>query len=172
MTKERFFSAPTFLEFLESVEHYRDLWPSVYARAKVPRDIVDAARRAGRYHLLAVAGDWCGDAVDPLPYVARLAEEVERFEFRTVDRDANRDLMEGHLTNGALSVPIVIVYDGAFNEVGYWGPRPAPLQEWVELARKEGMSSRERFLASRRWYVQDRGRTTLQELLCLLDVAV
>ena len=75
-------------------------------------------------------------------------------------RDANLDVMDAHLTNGrSRSIPIVIVYDEDFREVGWWGPRPGEIQEWV-MDEGLSLSSPERYKVIRRWYAKDRGRTT------------
>jgi len=126
---------------------------------------VEAARAmAGRWKLVALSEDWCGDAVNTLPVVARLAEAAG-WDLRVLSRDDNPDLMEAHLTNGrSRSIPVVIVYDEQFREVGWWGPRPSELQTWV-LSEGLAMPSPERYKVVRRWYAQDKGRTTLAELL-------
>lgn len=171
MDERRFHSAPTFEEYLESVERNRDLWHEVFERARLPEDVVTAARRLpGGWHLVALAEDWCGDAVNTLPVIARLAAEAG-WDLRVLSRDANPDLMDAHLTNGrSRSIPVVIVYDADFHEVGWWGPRPAEIQQWV-LGEGLAMPSPERYKIVRRWYARDRGETTLRELLDLFPRA-
>ena len=171
MTEERFERAPTFPAYLEGVAKNRDLWHEVYARARLPRELIEEARAMpGRWRLLALSEDWCGDAVNTLPVIARLAEAAG-WDLRVVGRDANQDLMDAHLTNGrSRSIPVVIVYDERFREVGWWGPRPGAIQEWV-LGEGLGMPSPERYKVIRRWYARDRGATTLRELLALFPRA-
>jgi hypothetical protein len=166
--RERFEAAPTFEQYLESVERNRELWHGVYQRAAAPRELLAAARAIpGRWRLLALSEDWCGDAVNTLPVVARLAE-MTGWDLRVLSRDANPDLMDAHLTNGrSRSIPIVIVYDEGFREVGWWGPRPGEIQSWV-LSEGLAMPSPERYKVVRRWYAKDKGRTTLRELLEVL----
>jgi Thioredoxin len=165
MDERRFESAPTFEEYLETVERNRDLWRGVYAHARLPEDVVrDARALPGGWHLVALSEDWCGDAVNTLPVIARLATEAG-WELRIFARDANPDLMDAHLTNGrSRSIPVVIVYDQDFNEVGWWGPRPGEIQRWV-LGEGLAMPSPERYKVVRRWYAKDHGATTLRELL-------
>jgi hypothetical protein len=113
--------------------------------------------------------DWCGDSVNILPYVARLVEASEHLEMRIVGRDANRDLMDAHLTGSARSIPVVIVYDEDFREKGWWGPRPGALQRWVV---NEGLAlpKPERYPLIRAWYARDRGRTIVSELLSIIEM--
>lgn len=165
MDRERFEAAPTFEEYLEGVERNRDLWHAVHERVRLPEELVAEARELdGDWHLVALSEDWCGDAVNTLPAVARLADEVG-WDLRVVSRDENPDLMDAHLTNGrSRSIPVVIVYDGNFGEVGWWGPRPGELQSWV-MGEGLAMPSPERYKIVRRWYAKDRARTTLREVL-------
>ena len=77
MNEERFLSSPSFREFLEGVEENVDLWRGIFDRARLPEDVVEAARGCpGTWRLVALTADWCGDAVHTLPVVARFAEEV------------------------------------------------------------------------------------------------
>jgi Thioredoxin len=165
MDERRFEGAPTFDEYLAGVDRNHDLWHGVHERVRLPDDLVARARALpGDWRLVALSEDWCGDAVNTLPVIARLASEVG-WELRVLSRDANLDLMDAHLTNGrSRSIPVVIVYDRDFNEIGWWGPRPGEIQRWV-LGEGLAMPSPERYKVVRRWYAQDHGETTLRELL-------
>lgn len=165
MTLQRFDDAPDFNAYLEQVEQNRELWTGIFSRVRVPEDLVEEARRCrGTWRLVALSEDWCGDAVNVLPVVARFAYEVG-WEMRVLERDDNLDLMDAHLTDGkSRSIPVVIVYDEDFNEVGWWGPRPEELQRWVKT---EGVALDKdaRYKEVRRWYAKDRGRTAVVEIL-------
>lgn len=168
VNKERFEKAVTFEQYLETVEKNLELWHGVYERVRLPEQLVaEALEVPGSWHLVALSEDWCGDAVNTLPVISRLADEAG-WDLRVLSRDENLDLIDSHLTNGrSRSIPIVIVYDEDFNEVGWWGPRPSEIQAWVMSEGLE-MSAPERYKVVRRWYAKDRGRTTLQELLRVL----
>jgi hypothetical protein len=165
LNEERFAQAPTFPDYLETVVKNRELWHAMWERAKVAPELVARARDVGRgLRLVALSEDWCGDAVNTLPTVARLAIEAG-WDLRVLGRDANRDLMDTHLTDGrSRSIPVVIAYDAELRELGWWGPRPAELQRWV-LGDGLAMPSPERYKVIRRWYAQDRGRTTVREVI-------
>ncbi len=167
LDRQRFEQAQTFEQYLESVVEHRDLWHGVYERARVPADVLEDARRVpGSWHLVALSEDWCGDAVNTLPVIAKLAAEAG-WDMRVLGRDDNPDLMDTHLTDGrSRSIPVVIVYDEHFGEVGWWGPRPGEIQSWV-MSEGLTMPSPERYKVVRRWYVRDRGRTTMEEVLHL-----
>ncbi len=166
--RERYENAPSFEEYLESVEKNRELWHGLAERARVPDGAVDRAEALGPRRLLAISEDWCGDAVNALPVVARLAEEAEGWELRIVGRDDNPELMDRYLTDGSRSIPVVVVFDEGFRELGWWGPRPDELQDWV-LGEGQELDSDERYKHQRRWYARDRGETLLEELFEVAD---
>lgn len=169
--RERFYAAPTFEAYLETVVANEKLWRDAARLARVADE--DAARAAalpGRWHLLVLSEDWCGDAVNSVPFLARLADAAPALDLRVLGRDANPDIMDAHLTGASRSIPIAIVYDDAFREHGWWGPRPAALQAWV-LGEGQALEKAERYRQVRTWYARDRGRTTVAEVLDLLERA-
>jgi hypothetical protein len=161
----------TFDAFLATVDANRELWHALTSRASVVEEVVARAGRIrGRWHLLVILEDWCGDAVNIVPVLARLVEQVPSIELRILRRDENLSLTDEHLTTGKRAIPIVIVLDEDLHEVECWGPRPRELKHWH---RKEGMSmdKADRYRSMRRWYAQDRGRSTLDEILAVLCAA-
>jgi len=167
-----FEAAQTFEAFLPTAEKNADLWAQIWLRADVPDALVARVEALpGRWHLLVLSADWCGDASNTVPVLARLAERAANLDFRVVDRDAAPDLRDSHLTDGrSQSIPVAIVLDEHFVERGWWGPRPAALQRWV---KEEGLTlePEERYRRVRRWYAQDRGLTTLEEVVSGLEEA-
>jgi Thioredoxin len=172
LSPERWASAPTFSDFLEAAVKNADLWSAMYRTARLPEGFVERAREIpGRWKLLVLAEDWCGDAVNVVPLLARLAEAVPSIELRVVGRDSNPDLMNAHLTGTARAIPVVIVYDESLDEVGWWGPRPRELQGWFD-AEGRALEKPERYKRIRQWMARDRGRSTLEEILAIVEGAV
>lgn len=161
----------TWLE--EEVEEHRDLWTGVYRRHETPDRAVDrAARLEGDWRLLVLAEDWCGDASNTVPVLARFAEAAPNVEMRVLERDENLDLMDRHLTDGGRAIPIAVVLDEDLRPQGSWGPRPAELQEFVISEKEKGeRPTSEIYRDARRWYASDGGATTLEELLDVLEAA-
>ena len=145
------------------------LWAAVYRGARAEPAALDrAAALPGPRRLLAISEDWCGDAVNSLPYIARLAEAAPGLALRVLARDEHPALMDAHLTDGARSIPIVLALDGAWSLLGAWGPRPAELQRWV-LGPGRALDKAERYKEIRRWYARDRGRAIASEVLDVLE---
>ena len=163
----RWAEAVSFEQWLAEAERNVDLWRSIYQRAAVPDDLLEGPVQ-GPYRFLVLAEDWCGDAVNTVPWLARLAEAVDGWDLRLLERDQNMDLMATHTTDGALSIPVVMVLNGEYEELAWWGPRPDELQEWV-LGQGMELDKQERYKEVRTWYARDRGRTTLAEVLAMVD---
>ena len=88
----------------------RRLWQGIYRSARVP-DWALAAVPPGAGKLLVIAEDWCGDASNTVPIIAKLAARLPGLELRVILRDENPEVMDQYLTNGARSIPIVIALD-------------------------------------------------------------
>jgi len=166
--RELWQGALTFGEFASVAdERHRALWQAVYRTARVPAWAsvpLGSARQ-----LLVIAEDWCGDAVNTVPVLARWVEATPGLSLRIIRRDEHPAVMDRYLTNGARSIPIVVVLDREFRELGHWGPRPRELQAWV-MAHKETMPKDERYRETRRWYARDRGETAIREILGVLGL--
>ena len=167
--RARFEAASTFDAFLPTADKNAELWRTTARLAKVPDDVVAGVTALGaRFHLLVLSEDWCGDAVNSVPYIAKLAELAPNVDLRILARDENLDLMDAHLTGTARSIPVVIVYDDQFAEHAWWGPRPSELQAWALGPEGQALEKDARYKEVRTWYARDRGRSTLTEIAALL----
>ncbi len=161
----------TWLE--EEVEEHRDLWEGVHRRHETPPEAVERAREiGGGWRLLVLTEDWCGDASNTVPVLARFAEAAPNVEMRVVERDENPDLMDRYLTDGGRAIPVAVILDEELRPRGRWGPRPEELQAFVISEKEKGeMETSEIYRQARRWYARDGGETTLRELLDALEAA-
>src|SRR3712207_169176 len=153
--KARYEAALTFDEFLVAAQQNKELWATMYRLARVPQSFVDRVRALpGRRYLLVLNEDWCGDAVNTVPAVAKLASLApDQLELRVLGRDANPDLMNAHLTGTSRSIPVVILLDEDYVERGWWGPRPTELQAWV-VGAGQALDKAECYREIRRWYAR------------------
>jgi hypothetical protein len=111
---------------------------------------------------------WCGDSVQVIPYLARIASLRPDIMFRILLRDVNPDIMDCYLTAGKRSIPKVIVWDAGGNELFTWGARPAGAQAVVDEALAEKLPKQQRLERLHLWYGRDRGRSIEGELAVLL----
>ena len=169
--RDRFLGGQEFEDMLAGATKNVELWAGVWRRADAPNAYVDRVNAlAGSWHLLVLSADWCGDAVNTLPAIARLAALTANTDLRILERDANLDLMDAHLTGTSRSIPAVIVLDADYVERGWWGPRPYELQRWV-LNEGQALEKSERYKHVRGWYARDRALTTLEEVVSLMERA-
>jgi hypothetical protein len=160
--------APTFEAFVAASKAHGELWASVRRTARVPDALVAQAATLGPgFRLVAIVEDWCGDAANTVPVVAALVERLSGVELRLVRRDEHPDLLDRFLTGTSRSIPIVVVLTEGMEELGRWGPRPAVLQAWVMEKKRAGAGS-ELYPEMRRWYAQDKGESTLREIIRLM----
>lgn len=121
---------------------------------------------------LVLTESWCGDASPSLPVMNKIAEHTEKVDFKVVLRDEHEALMNRFLTNGAMSIPKLIILDSETKEVlGDWGPRPQPAAQMV-LGHKAqyGKIMPELKEELQQWYNKDKGQTILNELLASLTL--
>jgi hypothetical protein len=169
--RDRFRRAATIEELIATVTKNVELWAAMWRHARVDDAYVRrVSSLPGRWHLLVLSEDWCGDAVNTVPIVARLAERCPNLDLRVLARDENPDIMDAHLTGSSRSIPVIIVLDGAFEERGWWGPRPTVLQHWVS-GQGQLLEKSARYREARTWYARDRGRTTLGEVVSIIERA-
>ena len=159
--------------FLPTAAKNTDLW-SRTGRLPTPPDVL--ARVAAipvAWRLLVLSEDWCGDAANTVPVLARLADEAPTLELRLLARDQHLDLMDEHLTGErrSRSIPVALLLDADGRERAWWGPRPAPLQAWFFSPEAQALTTDDRYRELRKWYARDRGRTTLDEVVTMIERA-
>jgi hypothetical protein len=157
--------AQTFDAFVDGCKaEHCGLWRGIYQLARVPEWALAAVPSGAGRKLLVIAEDWCGDASNTIPIVAKLVDMAPGLELRLISRDENPELMNRYLTDGSRSIPIVIAMNDRYQEIGHWGPRPTELQTWV-IANLGSTPKAELYPQVRKWYARDRGETTIREVL-------
>jgi len=167
-------AAFSWAEYLEGeVKEHPALWNGVWERSRIPAWASEqGARLGGAWKLLVISEDWCGDASNTVPVLARLAETLPGWELRVVKRDGHPELMDAHLTGGSRSIPLAVLLRPDFSFAGQWGPRPAELQRFVLTEKRAGLRPvGDIYRDVRTWYARDRGETTIREVLTLVEAA-
>lgn len=164
---DRWDAALTWEAFLAgAAPAHRGLWESIHRFAKVPAWAPAAAALPAGARLVALSEDWCGDAVNTLPIVAKWAAAAS-VPLRILRRDEHPAVMDRYLTGTARAIPVVIALAGDWRELGWWGPRPRELQAWVQEQRAAGRTKEALYPEIRRWYARDKGESTLREVVGL-----
>jgi len=127
-------------------------------------------------HFYFITESWCGDAAQVLPVVQAVIAEIPEAKTSVVLRDDNPELMADFLTDGGMSIPIIIVTDGTDGQIlGHWGPRPAKMQALViDRKHSDNPEPYDTFsLKLQEMYRNDEGRMIQEEfsakLLSLLN---
>ncbi len=122
------------------------------------------------YIWLVLAEGWCGDAAQILPVLNKMALESERINLRIVLRDENTALMDLFLTNGARSIPkLIVVEPETFEVLGAWGPRPSEAIMLIkEYKEKHGVIDETIKTDLQKWYLQDKGLSTQHEVMAIM----
>lgn len=163
--------ALTFDVFLDVAIHNRQLWHDLARRATLPAELAPRVRALqSRYRFLVLLEDWCGDAVNTVPYMVALAAGLPGSELRVLHRDRNPEIMDLYLSpRGARAIPVCVTLDQQFRDPCWWGSRPTELQGWVMSPAGQALAKDERYKRIRAWYARDRGRSTLGEIVSDLE---
>ncbi|HEX6817780.1 MAG TPA: thioredoxin family protein [Ktedonobacterales bacterium] len=88
--------------------------------------------------VLVLAEDWCGDVIDNLPILGRLAQESGKLNLHVFLRDQNLDLIDQYLNQGKFrSIPVFVFFDGNLNELGRFIERPESVTERRAKLRRD-----------------------------------
>jgi hypothetical protein len=137
----------------------------------LPAVQVALARLRQSYVWLIITEGWCGDASQIVPVFEAIAQASGgKITTHYVLRDEHPDLMNQYLTNGARSIPkLVVLEPGTLREITHWGPRPAPAQKLLLDLKAQGATHEQYAEQVHGWYAHDKTQTTQGELLTLLQ---
>lgn len=124
---------------------------------------------------LVITEGWCGDAAQCIPPLAKMEEATDKIELKLVLRDENLELMDEYLTNGGRSIPKLIRLNAETGEeLGTWGPRPRPVQEMLEIYKKNAGEKTFAVFAEElhAWYAKDKQKHLQAEFINLLSIGV
>lgn len=138
---------------------------------KVPEEISVMLNKLDKEYIwLTITEGWCGDAAQIVPVLHKMEEASNKIDLRLVLRDDNDELMQLFLTNGSKSIPKVIILDKNTNDiVASWGPRPEPARKLIaDYKKQHGVVDEPVKIKLQKWYLKDKGLTTMTELVELL----
>ena len=119
---------------------------------------------------LVISEGWCGDAAQILPIIKLMAAASENIDLKLVFRDENEELMNLFLTNGAKSIPKLLILDENSDLINHWGPRPEAAKNLIiEFKAKHGIVDETAKIALQKWYLEDKGISTMKEIVAMLQ---
>lgn len=139
VTRERFAQGMTYAEFKAQMTRNQERLAANERQLELASDDLAAFERLPHpLHVLVLAEDWCGDVIDNLPILGRLAEACGKLDVRIFARDKHLDLMDQYLSEGTFrSIPVFVFFDDNFDEVGRFIERPASVTARRQHLRQE-----------------------------------
>ena len=121
---------------------------------------------------LVLTESWCGDAAPSLPVMNKIAEASPKIDLKIILRDENLDLMNLFLTNGAMSIPKLLILNATSKTIiEEWGPRPSIATKMaLDYKAANGVLSHEFKEDLQVWYNMDKGQNILKDILGLLPL--
>ena len=123
--KEKFDAGLPYDEYATTGEpHQTEAWAGIYKQASLTpkqKTLIESFNR--EMHIIVSSGVWCGDCVQQIPLLARIAEANPKIKLRIVDRDQHTDLAEQITVNAGMRVPVALFLSEDFELVSIFGDR-------------------------------------------------
>ncbi|NNT70790.1 thioredoxin family protein [Flavobacterium sp. IMCC34852] len=156
----------------EALTHYSELNETRMNRLektiKITEDFTEQLKQLKREYIwLVISEGWCGDAAQLVPIFHKMAELSSKIDLKIALRDDHDDLMNLFLTNGARSIPKLIILDKNTLEVlGDFGPRPQGAKQLIlDYKAEHGVIDETAKTNLQLWYLHDKGLSTQQEIM-------
>lgn len=163
---------PTGHDLSEALAHYAELNETRMNRLEKTITLTDAViqtlqNSSKNVIWLVLAESWCGDAAQILPVLNKMSEASNSIQLNIVLRDDHDALMQLFLTNGAKSIPKLIILDAqTLNVVADWGPRPLGAKQLIEEYKAtHGVVDETGKIELQKWYLHDKGVSIQQEIM-------
>jgi hypothetical protein len=162
---------PTGHDLSEALAHYAELNETRMNRLEKTITLTDAViqtlQNSSKNAIwLVLVESWCGDAAQILPVLNKMSEASNSIQLNIVLRDDHDALMQLFLTNGAKSIPKLIILDAqTLNVVADWGPRPLGAKQLIEEYKAtHGVVDETGKIELQKWYLHDKGISIQQEI--------
>ena len=168
LDQERFNTGFLYNEFIQMTNEETAVYHHHYNRTVVSEDDRNFLSNLPGLNIAVISEPWCGDSMVILPVIQKWIDSFNHIKMRIFKREDNPDMMDNYLTNGARSVPKIILYDTEFNEIGTWGPRSKPAQkvfnEYHKMLKDGTIEKSVVRNKIRRIYAMDRGKDIIAEI--------
>ncbi len=139
ITAERFAQGMTYDEYKAQMTRNQERFVANEQGVQLdPADVAAFKDLPQPLNVLVLAEDWCGDVINNLPVLGRLAEASGKLNLRIFLRDQHLDLMDQYLKEGQYrSIPVFVFFDPQFHELGHFIERPASVSERQAQIRRD-----------------------------------
>jgi len=165
-------SGQPFADFLTAAKARREGWLRMADSARVDDALLARARAVGgNWKLLVVAIDRCGDSMNSVPYLAKLAELIPGIDLRIVLPVNGRAVQETHKSlDGRNATPTIVLLDADGRDMGCIVELPREVRQWAHGVRST-VSSDSLHAGIAAFYAKDRGRGITTEAVEMLEAA-
>lgn len=122
-------------------------------------------------HWIIITEPWCGDAAHSVPLLHRIALLNPLITADYQLRDTEPSLITAYLTDGAKSIPKLIIRNAQGNDLVTWGPRPANCQKLYLRLKEEKADAETSKIALQKWYNEFASTELQDEITELLRFA-
>ncbi|HEV7127377.1 MAG TPA: thioredoxin family protein [Ktedonobacterales bacterium] len=131
VTRERFAQGMTYDAYKAQMTRNQERFEANERHVQLDQDDLAAFQHLPRpLDVLVLAEDWCGDVINNLPILGRLAAASGKLNLRIFLRDQHLDLIDQYLKDGKFrSIPVFVFFDERFAEIGRFIERPASVTE-------------------------------------------
>lgn len=114
---------------------------------------------------------WCGEAAQTIPVLHKITETSGNLELKLLLRDEFPDITRHYMTRENYSIPMMLcLHAHTLEEIGIWGPRPAPAEKFISEFKSNPIDTIEEFVQKiHAWYNQDKGKTLQLEIGNLIE---
>ena len=139
VTRERFVQGMTYDDFKAQMTRNQERFAANERRFELDlKDLAVFQKLAKPVNVLVIAEDWCGDVIDNLPILGRIAQSSQKLNLKVFLRDKNLDLIDQYLKEGKFrSIPVFVFLDDNFSELGRFIERPQVVTERRAQRRQE-----------------------------------
>src|SRR5579871_2377001 len=139
VTRERFEQGMTYDEYKAQMTRNQERFATNEQQLALdPADVAAFKNLPQPLNVLVIAEDWCGDVINNLPILGRIAAESGKLNLRVFLRDQNLDLIDQYLKEGKFrSIPVFVFFDDQFREIGRFIERPASVTERNDQYRQK-----------------------------------
>jgi hypothetical protein len=165
-------SGQTFADFVAAAKARREGWVGLADTARVSDVLIARARQVGgSWKVLVVAVDACGDSMNTVPWLARLAQDVPGIDLRIVLPAAGRPVQDSHRSlDGRIATPTFVLLDAEGAERGCIVEQPRPLRDWAR-ANRGTVSLDSLHVGIRAFYAANKGEAIVTEAIEMLEAA-
>ncbi len=147
VTRERLMQGMSFDEYIAQMTKNQERFDQTYQNLNIdPQAIEQIKILPQSLDVLVIAEDWCGDVINNLPILGKLAKESGKLNLHVFLRDQHEDLINQYLKEGKFkSIPVFVFFDEQMRELGRFIERPDAVTQLNEESRQQVLAQHPKY---------------------------